>query len=91
MGFAGRLRVLWKHSHHFQVDILLQQDRFIHDSIKDFNINSNWLITVVYGYPHHHLQKTLGNIKDMHLYPWIIIGDLHEISSPDEKLSAYQI
>lgn len=49
IGFAGGLWVLWKTSPHFQFEALLEEDRFIHGLIKYFNINSESLITFVYG------------------------------------------
>lgn len=39
----------------------MQEDRFIHGHIKDFDVNTDWLITFTYGYPHYHLQKALGD------------------------------
>lgn len=47
--------------------------------------------TFIYGYPHHHLQKSLwdqiSNIPDTGTKPWLILGDLNELSSLEEKIS----
>lgn len=45
--------------------------------------------TFVYDYPHHHLLRQLsGQVStflDIDSKPWLILGDLNELSSLDEK------
>lgn len=40
----------------------------------------SWLGTFIYGFPHHHLQKSLwkriGNLGNIDNNLWLIIGDL---------------
>lgn len=67
-GFSGGLWVLWKNTPSFSLDISNKHDRFIHESIIDYNRSVKWLVTFIYGYPQHHLQKELwqqlSNLKD---------------------------
>lgn len=90
-GFLGGLWVLWKNFPHFTLDILIEHERFIHGSKTDSSRNVKWLVTFIYGYPQHHLQKDLwkqiSNIKDTGKNPMIIIGDFNEISNTHERLS----
>lgn len=79
----------------FNFKILDHNSKFVHSCINDAYNNSNWLVSFVYDYPQHHLQKQLwkliGNISDKESKPWLILGDLNEFSSPDEKYPLVKI
>lgn len=50
---------------------------------------SNWSVTFIYGYPDHHLQRQLRKqiniIQEPDSKPWLILGELNELSSLDEE------
>lgn len=79
----------------FSNHILTKDTRFVHGIIKDTNYNHNWLVTFLYGYPHHHLQKELWkrivNIPDKTSKPWVILGNFNKLSCPDEKISFLEV
>lgn len=58
IGYKGGLWILWKHSPHFQLQIIDKQSRFVHSHVRDgYKNNKKWLITFMYGYLQHHLKK----------------------------------
>lgn len=60
--FYEGLRILWENTPDFQLQILDQNDRYIHCLIQDDNKKSNWMGTFIYDCRHHHLQwKPVGS------------------------------
>lgn len=51
--------------------------------------NVSWLGTFIYDYPHQspqkYLWKQVTDLPPITTEAWVIIGDLNEITSPNEK------
>lgn len=62
--------------------------------IKDNIKFITWLGTFAYGYQQHYLQndlrKQIAKLEYVDNIPWLILGDLNEVTSPNEKLSSHQ-
>lgn len=84
---AGGLCLFWQDN--IEVTILLSNKNMIHVSINHPSLPSMWYLTCVYGPPYEHekplfwnqLENLVMNINS----PWIMIGDLNEILTSDEK------
>lgn len=84
---------MWKNKFQigFVLEILSTSNKFLHCLTNDKIRNMSWLFTFVYGFPRHHLYKSLwkqiGSLPNIDNNMLLKIGDLNELSRLDEKLS----
>lgn len=84
---AGGFCVFWQDD--IEVSIISSNKNHIHMSIYHAALPTKWLLTCVHGPPYEHekpifwsqLENLVNNINE----PCIMIGDLNEIMSSDEK------
>lgn len=90
-GFSGGMWLVWKNSANFELKVVVSHNRFIHCQIRDNIKENSWLATFVYGFPHHHLQSQLwediASLNRGNDLPWMIIGNLNELSTSEDKLA----
>lgn len=93
-GFSGGIWLLWKHSIYFNLQIISTNIRFIHCQITNNIDKVSWFGNFIFGFPHQHLQKHLWKqisiIPDTDIEPWLILGDLNELTNSNEKSSITQ-
>ena len=87
IGQSGGLWLAW--SDNVNIDIIDSCDRYIAAMITNCPSNQEWLCLFTYGHPEHHkrheLWATLRNLSENSKSPWVIIGDLNEIASANDK------
>lgn len=87
--FSRGMWLLWKTNVRFQINIL--HARFIHCHIRDNNKDLSWLVNFLYEFPQHHLQKYLwkeiSQLNRSGIDPWMIIGEVNELSSFHDKMA----
>lgn len=86
-GRSGGLWLGWSDNH--RLDIVDSSDRYIAAVIKKIPTGKEWLCTFTYGHPdlckRADLWNHLKDIANRHNMPWLIVGDLNEIATADEK------
>lgn len=93
-GFSCGIWLLWKNTSGFDIKVIKTHPRLIHSQIRDNNKSASWIATFLYGYHQHHLQsklcKEISSLQVAEDIPWMIIGDLNELSSTQDKFTNSQ-
>ncbi|KAL5718537.1 hypothetical protein ACHQM5_011426 [Ranunculus cassubicifolius] len=88
IGQSGGLWLGW--SDNIDLEILDFSNRFISTVIKDSPPGSEWLCTFTYGHPdhskRHELWESLSSIANTINKPWVIMGDLNEITTQSDRI-----
>ncbi|KAL5721690.1 hypothetical protein ACHQM5_005303 [Ranunculus cassubicifolius] len=86
-GQSGGLWLGWNNN--IDLEIISSNSRFINTRIKNYPVGSSWMCTFVYGHPQQncrtHLWEHLSDMATKHSLPWLIVGDLNEISAQKDK------
>ena len=77
------------------VTILASIEQEIHAVIKVHSSNLSWLITAIYASPRYRERRILWDnliqVTTLHNLPWLVLGDLNEILSSENKLGGRPI
>ena len=93
IGFFGSIWLLWNESSSFQVDILTYNEYSIHALVKVSSPSLSFLLTAVYASFNFNKCKIfwdyLQNLANVVSLPWVLLGDLNDMISDDEKMGVY--
>ncbi|XP_061370265.1 uncharacterized protein LOC133312983 [Gastrolobium bilobum] len=86
-GFSGGIWLLWN-TPNFSVDLVNKSHQLVHVRIKR-NQNDHFIFTAIYASPNGDKRKLLWeelrSFAHQNAKPWLVAGDLNEITSANEK------
>ena len=90
IGFFDSIWLLWNESPSFQVDILTYNEYSIHALVNVSSPSLSFLLTAVYASFNFNKCKIfwdyLQNLANVVSLPWVLLGDLNDMISDDEKM-----
>lgn len=93
IGLAGGLILAWSNT--ISLDVIVQNNLFIHSSITSDPNKPPWSLTCVYCpcYPNGkaHFWDSIHQLASNLTEPWILIGDFNSVTSQSEKIGGLPV